>query len=401
MRRAVVPARDGCGEYLGMPRCTEADINKRLDDVYALGVRQMELTNKFDNALTGVTGDGGALGPIVNTGNRYETGHYWKMQSCPKAYVRRDAEDNTQYNLADESHTDGTLGRDSIFGGVLEIFGGTGAAPAYGAGPHCNTIGLTDLGKYALSGLMKRGMIFDPDHMSAIARHQSMDYVLHAGYSGVVSSHSWADDPTYRAVLHAGGVVTPHAGDTTSFLEKWRKLRSWRDKRFLYGIGYGSDINGFSAQGGPRNPKESDDVDYPFHGLGGTTIYRQHSGTKTWDFNKSGLDHYGLYPDWVQDATTLAGPAGQQFQTDIRNGVEAYLEMWERAVGVVGNSCRADIADLSARDLAHVTRGMRWEKVLATIGQPDTRLGHTFTYCGAHGTVAVRFNDAGRVVSVD
>ncbi len=386
-----------CGEYLGTPRCSRADLDKRLDGVYKMGVRQMELTNKFDNALTGVTGDGGVIGPIVNFANFYDTGHFWKMQSCPDAYVKRDAEDKTQPNLADETHTDGTLGRDSIFAGVADVFGGVGAAPVYASGPQCNTIGLTDLGQYALSGLMKRGMIFDPDHMSAFARHASMQYVLKRGYSGVVSSHSWADDPTYRAVLRAGGVVTPHAGDPTSFLEKWRALRSWRDKRFLYGIGWGSDINGFSAQGGPRHPKENNDLDYPFHGIGGTTINEQHSGKRTWDFNLSGVDHYGLYPDWVQDATIVAGKDAPQFTTDLRNAVEAYLEMWERAIGVPGNSCRSDIADLTAARVAAVKHGMTWEHVLATLGQPDTRVGDTFTYCGTNGRVTVRFTKSGRV----
>ena len=34
-----------CGEYLNVARCTGADIDKGLDEVYAMGVRQMEITN--------------------------------------------------------------------------------------------------------------------------------------------------------------------------------------------------------------------------------------------------------------------------------------------------------------------------------------------------------------------
>jgi hypothetical protein len=34
----------------------DAQIDERLQEVYDMGVRQMELVNKFDNALAGVTG---------------------------------------------------------------------------------------------------------------------------------------------------------------------------------------------------------------------------------------------------------------------------------------------------------------------------------------------------------
>lgn len=37
-----------------MPECTKADIDRQLAEVYDMGVRQMELINKFDNAFGGV-----------------------------------------------------------------------------------------------------------------------------------------------------------------------------------------------------------------------------------------------------------------------------------------------------------------------------------------------------------
>ncbi len=41
-------------------------IDQQLDEVHKMGVRQMELVNKFDNALAGVAGDAGATGCLVN-----------------------------------------------------------------------------------------------------------------------------------------------------------------------------------------------------------------------------------------------------------------------------------------------------------------------------------------------
>jgi hypothetical protein len=370
-----------CGEYLGTPKCDAGQIDKRLQEVYDLGVRQMEMTNKFDNALTGVTGDDGATGLIVNEGNKGETGHFWQMQTCPNAKDPR--HDKQQYNLADESG--GQLGRDAIFGAVLEVSGASGAAPLYPAGPHCNTVGLSDLGKAFLAGMMKRGMIFDPDHMSAKARQQALDVVEKAGYSGVISSHSWADDYNYKQILRMGGVVTPHSQSSTSFVAKWRTLRQWADSRYLFGLGWGSDVNGFSAQGAPRNPKPGQGVTYPFTGLGGVQVDKQVTGKHTWDINTEGVDHYGLYPDWVQDATILAGAQGPEFTADIERGAEAFLQMWERAVGVKRPACVDGDAD---GGIDKVKPGMTPAQVLLAMGQPQRRSGESFVYCWA--TVSFR-----------
>jgi hypothetical protein len=386
-----------CGEHLEVPHCTAADIGKRLDEVYDLGVRQMELTNKFDNALTGVTGDSGIQGPIVNAGNEYETGHFWKMGTCDTPQDNR--QDKLQSNVTD-GH-DGQKppvepGRDAIFAGVLETFGETGVAPVYPPGPHCNKIGLSDLGKTAIQGLIDRGMIFDPDHMSALARRQAMEFVGSRGYSGLVSSHSWADDPTYRTILQLGGVVTPHAGSPTTFVGKWRKQRAWAEETSwpVYGIGFGSDVNGFSTQGGPRNPTEDNDVDYPFTALGGVVVDKQKSGNKTYDFNTSGLDHYGLYADWAEDARIVAGADGPALMADLANAVEAYLQMWERAIGIQAQSC------LTRTDVKRLKKSMTPEDVLAAVGQPKSRVDATFTYCGPAGNLVVSFDANGKLRTV-
>jgi hypothetical protein len=215
----------------------------------------------------------------------------------------------------------------------------------------------------------------------------------------VVSSHSWADDYNYRQIVHMGGVVTPHSQSSTSFVAKWRALRTWADPRYLFGLGWGSDVNGFSVQGAPRKPLETDDVDYPFTGFGGVTVKQQVSGKRTYDINTDGVDHYGLYPDWVQDGKELADGDGAAFYRDLTLGPEAYLEMWERAIGIQGDSCRRDVPDLSGRDLGKVRPGMRAQDVLATLGQPHSRVGHRFTYCASGGKAVVTFGSNGRVTS--
>ena len=380
-----------CGVQLGRPACSTEQIDERLDAVYDMGVRQMELVNKFDNGLSGVTGDSAAFGALVNAANFLETGGFWQMRTCEDPDT--DAHDKEQYNFSDQTGAPREItGRDALVGVVLQEAGGSGRAPVYGPGPHCSDTGLSPLGAHLIERMMDRGMIFDPDHMSAKAREQAMDIIEARGYSGVVSSHSWADDTIYPRIWKAGGVVTPHAGTSASFIEDWRQQKAWADDRYLFGLGFGSDMNGFSTQGAARGEDAPNPVRYPFRGLGGVAVHKQVSGTKTFDFNVDGVAHYGMYADFVEDVRRLGG---DQIVADMRRGAEAYLQMWERAAGVPEPAC------LVVDQVAQVRPGMTPEQVLVMLGQPAERTGTTFTFCIAGGTATVSFGEDGRVTGVD
>ena len=80
---------------------------------------------------------------------------------------------------------------------------------------------------------------------------------------------------------------------------------------------------------------------YPFPGLGGVRIGKQRAGKRVYDINVDGVAQYGLYPDWIQDLGKVAGARdGAQDPDDMARGAEAYLQMWERAVGIKADSCR-------------------------------------------------------------
>lgn len=383
-----------CGLTQDLPRCDTAQIEAGLDEVYDLGVRQMELTNKFDNAFSGVTGDAGTTGVVVNQGNFLETGRYWRMETCTEDDGH--AHDHTQMNLTDDAGIPPEItGRDALAGGILSLVGSLGVAPLYPAGPHCNVLGLSDLGEQMIRGMVERGMIFDPDHMSARARTEALDLIDELGHSGIISSHGWADDTIYPRVYEAGGVVTPYAGDSEGFVEDWREHKEWADDRFYFGFGYGADTNGFGAQGGPRGADAPNPVTYPFTGFGGTTIDQQRSGTRVYDINTDGVAHYGLYPDWIEDLRRLAG---DEIIEDMARGAEAYLQMWERSIGVPPDACRDDIADLSPAKVRKLSKGMSPEDVLWKLGQPRSRNGASFKYCVTdERTATVRFTPAGRM----
>ena len=387
-----------CGETLEVPRCDLTDVNDGLDEVYDLGVRQMELVNKFDNALSGVAGDEGTTGAVVNQGNLLETGHYWKMETCTEQ--DGDAHDKRQLNFEDDAVPGEFKGRDPLVGAILALAGPTGAAPLYPKGPHCNTIGLSDLGEAMIKGLAERGMIFDPDHMSARAQTEALEYVTNdpevqglPGEPGIVSSHGWANDSIYRRIYDLGGVVTPYAGSSAGFVEQWSRHRQWADPRYYFGFGYGADTNGFGSQGGPRaGTSELPAVSYPFEGFGGVQVSPQRSGTKTYDFAVDGVAHYGMYADWIEDLRILGG---QSLIDDMLRGPEAYLQMWERAAGIAPDACRSDVEDLTQQDFDSLRQGMSAEEVLTALGQPSIRVGEYYTYCIGDQTATLQFTPDG------
>jgi hypothetical protein len=356
-----------CREQNDVPMCDRAHIDKQLDEVYSLGVRDMELVNKFDNALTGVAGDNGTTGLVVNGGNKLETDHFWDMKTCTGAKGEADHEQPSVFQ-----HND-----DELAANILALAPPGGSTPVYGPGPHCNTRGLTDLGRYLIERMIDKQMIFDPDHMSVVARKQSLDLLEAHKYPGVVSSHSWSTPDAYPRIYKLGGFVAPYAGGSAGFVKQWQALKPMRDPRYYWGIGYGADMNGFGAQGPPRTGAKNP-VKYPFKSFdGAVTLDKPKTGERTWDINKDGVAHYGLYPDWVEDLRQIAG---DEIVNDMSRGAEAYLQMWERTLGVQ-TGCRSPHAALTAKGLGNVRLGDSYVEALRKAGQPGDRTGRVWSWC--------------------
>ncbi len=379
----------GCNVQLGRPTCTEEQMLAELAEMRRLGVSQMELTNKLDNAFTGVAGDAGSIGPLTNSANFLSTGSFLRMRTCPSSHPPGTEDKLQSPNLGDlGGEGEATPEQDAIFGAVWKLFGDTGVqpVPVYPAGPHCNELGLSPLGERLLSAMIDHRILVDPDHMSVAGRNAALAYLERqqaAGRTpGVVSSHSWSTPDAYPRIYRLGGFVAPYAGDSTGFVDKWRRHLGWTDERFYFGFGFGSDMNGFGAQGDPRGAGASDPVTYPFDGLGGVTIDRQRSGQRVFDINSDGVAHYGLYPDWVEDAEHVAGADGTALGADLARGAEAYLQTWERAWGVAPDSCRNRGLRMPVRAFTRAAdTGIGVRALMRRLGQPWQRLGRELTYC--------------------
>ncbi|WP_371614719.1 discoidin domain-containing protein [Streptomyces sp. NBC_00454] len=296
----------GCKQILDISQCSKQDIDKGLDELYGLGVRSMFLCHKFDNALCGVRFDEGALGTAINVGQFLSTGTFWQTEQCK----------GPQH--------DNPIGLAAAPNAQKELPAGV-AVPSYASGAQCNTRGLTDLGDYAVRGMMKRKMMLEVDHMSVKAAGQAFDILESESYPGVISSHSWMDLGWMERLYKLGGFVAQYMSGSEAFSAEAKRTDALREK-YHVGYGYGTDMNGVGGWPGPRGADAPTPVTYPFRSTdGGSVIDKQTAGQRTWDFNTDGAAHYGMVPDWIEDIRLVGG---QGVVDDLFQGAESYLRTW-------------------------------------------------------------------------
>lgn len=295
----------GCKQILDIPQCSKEDIDKGLDELYDLGVRSMFLCHKFDNALCGVRFDEHGLGTAINVGQFLSTGTFWQTEKC-----KGPQKDNPIGGASTEAEEDLPAGTE---------------VPEYDENAQCNVRGLTDLGEYAVQGMMKRKMMLEIDHMSVKATGQVLDMFEAASYPGVLSSHSWMDLNWTERVYSLGGFVAQYMHGSAEFSEEAKRTDALRAK-YDVGYGFGTDFNGIGDHPAPRGANTSNPVTYPFRSVdGGSTIDRQTTGQRTWNYNTDGAAHVGMVPDWIEDIRLVGG---QGVVDDLFKGAESYLGTW-------------------------------------------------------------------------
>ncbi|GKQ41507.1 hypothetical protein ALMP_80220 [Streptomyces sp. A012304] len=294
----------GCKQILDIAQCGKEDIDKGLDELYALGVRSMFLCHKFDNALCGVRFDEHGLGTAINIGQFLSTGTFWKTEKCTGPQ-KDNPIGGAAAPEAEEALPEG-----------VEV-------PAYDENAQCNVRGLTDLGEYALRGMMKRKMMVEIDHMSVKATGRVLDILEAEQYPGVLSSHSWMDLNWTERVYSLGGFVAQYMHGSEEFGAEAERTDALREK-YGVGYGYGTDFNGIGDHPAPRGT--GNPVTYPFRSAdGGSVIDRQTTGQRTWDLNTDGAAHVGMIPDWIEDVRLVGG---QDVVDDLLRGAESYLGTW-------------------------------------------------------------------------
>jgi hypothetical protein len=362
----------GCGGSEQLPRCTREQIVAGLDEIERMGVASFFPIHKFDNALGGVRFDSGTFGAAINAANFKQTGHFWQIETC-----KGEAEDNPQ----DTAIPDGDVIDAGLFAFIPK-----GLLPVYPPPPHCNALGLTPLGEFTIQQMIDRGLMIEVDHMSLKTATRTLELAEARNFSGVLSSHSWMSPQLRARVYSLGGFIEPITTSPESFIEEWRQLRAVADPRFRFGIGFGADANGFHSQPPARGAGQPNAVSYPFKSLDGRiTFDRQVSGQRVYDVNVDGVAHYGLYPDWMEQLRLLAG---EPIAKDLMSGAEAYLQTWERAIGVPGPTgaagtatCLATPRRLSRSGFGPLKLGRTAQQTLLAAGQPQRRVNRSFRWC--------------------
>jgi hypothetical protein len=369
--------------------CDRGVIDSGLDDLYKQGVRSSLLLNKFDNPLTGVRFDGGPIGVLINAANRQSYGSFWSAETC----TGREHDNTIESGLPAGS---------AALTGLLATLGVTpGTAPTYPPAPHCNTRGLTGLGRHTVRRMMQMGMIVNPDHMSQKAVDETISLAEARNYSGVISPHGWMDPRNWPRIWQLGGLAFPGAGSAEGFVDAWRSYRP-KATPYFFGWGYGADLGGLATQGAPAPEGSPNAVTYPFKSLdGATTVYPQRTGDRVFDYSKEGVAHYGLYADWANE---VAKTGGRKIARDMLHGSEAYLEMWERSVGVPSGRCQSARGHFTGAGLGRLRIGAGTKRTLMRAGQP-LRRHRAWSWCAKghgneHATLSAVMTPAGRVALI-
>jgi microsomal dipeptidase-like Zn-dependent dipeptidase len=209
------------------------------------------------------------------------------------------------------------------------------------SGGHVNRHGLSSLGKFAVREMMKLGMIVDIDHMSekavndALTIAEEFQYPLISGHNGLrdgVSEHAdhkVNENHRSRAQLERlsrlNGVFGLGIGENTSatYLSNFRRALPLMGNK---AITMGSDINGFVVMPGPRSGShiiynnETRDNDMTMCTFG--------PANKTWDYNRDGVAHIGLYPDFFQDLKDQG--MTQRERQVFFNAADYLVNMWQQ-----------------------------------------------------------------------
>ena len=279
----------GCSEFEGVPQCTRAEIDRRLDDLYRLGLRSIFIAHWVDNAFAGAALQSGATGQFISAMQVQQTGQPFTTEPC------------------------------------------AGADEADG---QCNAKGLTALGSYLVGRLIARHMLIEADHLSQKAR-ASVLAIAESRHYPVVSSHTgtggeWTGSQL-RRLYAMGGLASATADAAPELTKKIARFRGYIGPGHNFCIGLGTDTGGFNAQPGPRPDAAAHPLRYPFKSYDGkVTFVRQRSGTRAFDLNKDGVAHYGLWADVIGDMLTRQ--ASRNALPPLFHSAEAYLRMWDRAV---------------------------------------------------------------------
>ena len=294
---------------------TPSQIRAEILRLYQAGVRYIFPVHTIDNKFAGTAVYENAFA----VANKYHTGKFWDL-TCA------DRSERITHQVEDRKELD-------RFAGLL----GLGMDPFRNAKiPKCdfghkNAKGLTAEGEVAIREMMKLGMLIDVDHMSQLAVNETLavaegfggGYPLSSGHNnlrGIGGSENNRTRRQYQRITALGGMagVGWGNGDVVSFRNSLLGVLGVTRSN---SVALGSDINGMVSQPGPKvsGPPVRYDDSFPMY----------HFASKAYDYNRLGVAHYGLVPDFLKHLEQQL--RGERLVTALFNGAEGFAQLWERS----------------------------------------------------------------------
>lgn len=133
-----------------------------------------------------------------------------------------------------------------------------------------NARDVTDLGRYAIDKIMKKGFVFDIDHAEIRSKQYMLDVAgalspncpMISGHGG----HGGINNAQAAQIIRQGGIIypaLPNGKDFTAFLQKLKPVWQASGTSRPIALGYGADANGLRNLPGPRGAGTTP-IRYPF-----------------------------------------------------------------------------------------------------------------------------------------
>ena len=321
--------------------CTKEDIDREIDEVWELGVRQVFPYHDVDSALGGT----GIFSSVLNYVGFADIHGFWKTYDCEDG-----GEGPTYFYEAGAVMETAPLAQfnDPITQALIGNF--QGLLPVYPPGRQCNARTVTELGKYAIDKIMKKGFVLDIDHAEIKSKQYMLDeaaklspnYPMVSGHGG----HGGISNAQAEQIIRQGGIIfpaLPHGRDYAAFIQKIKPIWQNSGTSRPLSVGYGADSNGLRTLPGPRGA-DATPIQYPFTLFQGPGWGPQFAaagiaplkvdmlaipGGKSWNMNEEGMSHYGLVADIVEE---LRIEGGEEATTAMYNSAETFLQLWEQTV---------------------------------------------------------------------
>jgi hypothetical protein len=304
----------------GVP--TDAQVKAEIRRLYEEGVRYIFPIHVLDNAF----GGSAAYVNLFNVSNVRESGH-------PYDLICASPGDNITYTYNNDD-----LGTKLVLMQLVKS-GHAVTSISYKSCPdglgQKNKLPLTPVGVVAIKEMMRFGMLIDIDHMSQAAADEalqlaaSFNYPVNSGHNGVRGAIG-ADSLNERALrvdqYATIGRLHGMAGVGSGGVDAAQWFRAYNDVIHAMGggvgvAGFGTDTDGF-ALGMP--PRRGSSVQYT------KAFPPSRDGSKTWNYNRDGVAHYGMLWDFLQDVRSLPGGAAT-IDKNFMYGAEYFYRTWQIA----------------------------------------------------------------------